>query len=1194
MKNALLLAAVLFSINALAHTECKSCVSSPVFIQNKGQWGSQPLFKVEMPNAYTYFCKNNITYLLADTGDMNRLRHDLHRYYDYQPQINPVVHLHAFRATFVNANMNAVVNGEEKIKEYFNYYLGKDPKRWASHVNGFQKIVYQNIYSNIDLLAYSDGANLKYDFVVKKNTSASAIKILYEGAEGVKIENGELRIKTSVGDVVEMKPYAYQLVNGKRKEVKCLFELNEQTVSFNFPEGYDKNNDLVIDPTLIFSTYSGSVADNFGYSATYDSKGEVYAAGSVFHFGTDTFPTTLGAFQTLWAGGVGYSNPGNQSGTGTDIGITKYDSAGTVRIYSTLLGGNGDDLPHSLVVNKNDELFVFGTTGSNNFPVTNGAYDISFNGGINPGVFGGLAVHYSAGSDIIITRFNQNGTALVASTYVGGTGNDGLTYPEYSGLHYNYADEVRGEIDIDQNNNVFVATCTRSTDFPTTPGAYKATSSGLMEGVVFKMDNNLTQMVWSTYLGGNDDDAIFSVAFDANEDLYLTGGTQSSNFPVTAGTIQTTIGGGRADGFIAHLSKNGSQLLHSTFYGSNKYDQIYFVETSKQGNVYVLGQTEAGGNRFIYNAAYNTPGGGQFISKLKPTLDSLIWSTAFGRGDSTPDISPTAFLVDVCNKMYVSGWGSYPLVGDPNEPRLTTTGLYVTNDAYQSTTDGNDFYVMVLEDDASAVSYATYFGSSVSEEHVDGGTSRFDRKGIMYQSVCAGCGGNDSFPTTPNAVSRINGSYNCNNAVFKFDLQLPLIAADFNPPATVCGTPATLSFTNTSKAFLSSTYVWNFGDNSTTSTQTSPSHTYNQSGTFTVTLVINDPTACNLTDTIRKQITILQNGGTDTLPPVNLCYGQSAQIGLPAGADTFATYQWTPVTNLSATNIGNPVASPLTTTTYNLAVTFGICSANYVQTVNVVEDTINASANTVLCAGDTLRLNVTHTNATVPLTYSWVPSPPIVYGANTANPVALPTQPTTFIVTATNSVGCVYTDSVTSNIISSLPNVNAVAVPDTIYWGDTSQLNLTLSANVTAFDWQPDPTLSATDIVDPLAYPKKTNAYYVEVSDSNGCRKTDTVIVVVLLAPCKEANLYIPNAFSPNGDGKNDVLFVRGNYITKLYFAVYDRWGQKMFETKDITRGWDGTFKGKKIDPAVFGYYLEGECEGGDKFFKKGNVTLLK
>ena len=142
--------------------------------------------------------------------------------------------------------------------------------------------------------------------------------------------------------------------------------------------------------------------------------------------------------------------------------------------------------------------------------------------------------------------------------------------------------------------------------------------------------------------------------------------------------------------------------------------------------------------------------------------------------------------------------------------------------------------------------------------------------------------------------------------------------------------------------------------------------------------------------------------------------------------------------------------------------------------------------------------------------------------------------------------------------------------------------------------WQSDTTLSATDIANPLAYPRQTNTYYVEVADDAGCRKKDTVIVYVMHTPCKESNLFIPNAFSPNGDGKNDVLFVRGNYLSKIYFAVYDRWGQKVFETKDISKGWDGTFNGKKMTPAVFGYYVEGECESGNKFFRKGNVTLLR
>ncbi len=1413
---------------------CSSC-RNIYFTENKGQWHNEVRYKLEMPNAHIFFCQTNFTYLLASEEDMKRLRHDLHRYIEYKPELDPTIHLHSFRANFENSNIHCKISGQEKLKEYFNYYLGKDPAHWAAGVNAFHQINYENIYNGIDLLVYSVEGKMKYDFVVKKNSDPANISVRYEGASEISKENEQLRIKTSVGDVVEMKPYAYQVINGEKKVVKCDYELKGDKVSFSFPNGYDRSSDLVIDPTLIFSTYSGSTADNFGYSATYDSRGEVYAAGSVFNFAGDFFPTTVGAFQTTWAGGLGYNNPSNESGTGTDIGITKYDSSGTQRIYSTYLGGNRDDLPHSLVVNANDELFIFGTTASNNFPVTPNAYDTSFNGGTNPGVFTGLAVHYATGSDIIITRFNPNGTALLASTYLGGTGNDGLTYPEYSGLHFNYADEVRGEIDIDKNNNVYIATCTRSTNFPTTPGAYQTTSGGLMEGVVVKMDNNLTNLIWSTYLGGTDDDAIYSVTFDGNDDLYVAGGTQSLNFPVSTGVIQSTNLGGRADGFIAHLSKNGNQLLQSTYYGSKAYDQIYFVETSKVGNVYVLGQTAATGNTFIKNAIYNRPSSGQFISKITPTLDSIIWSTAFGRGDSTPDISPTAFLVDVCNKMYVSGWGSYPLVGAAGEPHLTTAGLDITSNAYQSTTDGKDFYVMVLEDDASAISYATYFGSAVSEEHVDGGTSRFDRKGIMYQSVCAGCGGNDSFPTTPGAVSRTNGSYNCNNAVFKFSLDLPLVAADFVAPPTGCS-PYSITFSNTSKVVLSPTYLWTFGDGNS-STQFNPSHTYNQPGTFTIQLVVTDPASCNRTDTISKQVLIIANSRLDTLPTIVKCISQTVQIGLqpnpdtsfhyfwnptsalssgnvpnpvssvnqnttyqllvtngfctdtfiqkvsivrdslqtvagplfchgdtivlsasstngnsyinyiwtpsslivaglntanplavplanttfyvtaetaqhcfftdsvdvtfptvmplvnadfippPSGCtpytaqlnntssttgsptyewhfgdgtssnlenpshtytqsnllditlivrdnstcnkidsikkqiillsdttyplsakticlndsaqigfitnDTMLSYHWQPTSTLTNSSISNPVAFPLDTTTYLLLISNGVCSDSIFQTVNVYKDSIYAVGDTVVCKDGSVQLFVGHINTQLPLAYDWVPNSNILSGDSTNSPTVFAKAKTTFIVTAENSLHCLYVDSTTVNVFTSQANVTATANPDTIIWGASSQLNAD-SINASSLIWNADSTLSALTITNPIATPYDNHLYVVKVLDEHSCGKTDSVWVYVLHTPCAESNLYIPNAFSPNNDGKNDVLYVRGNSITKLYFAVYDRWGQKVFETKDSAKGWDGNFKGKKIDPAVFGWYSEGVCESGEKFFKKGNVTLLR
>src|SRR5690606_21696571 len=241
---------------------------------------------------------------------------------------------------------------------------------------------------------------------------------------------------------------------------------------------------LIIDPTLIFSTYSGSFADNFGFTATYDSKGYLYSGGNVFALG---YPTTVGAFQVSYGGG------------NIDVAITKYDVTGTNLIYSTYLGGNGSEIPHSLVVNNYDELFVFGTTGSANFPVSANAYDQTFNGGTNiTGV--GMGFVYPNGCDIFITRFNVAGTAIQASTYLGGSGNDGINVA--GGLKANYADESRGEIDIDKLNYIYLATTTSSTNFPVSPNAFQTTyGGGTQDGLVAKMDNNLTTVLFASYIG---------------------------------------------------------------------------------------------------------------------------------------------------------------------------------------------------------------------------------------------------------------------------------------------------------------------------------------------------------------------------------------------------------------------------------------------------------------------------------------------------------------------------------------------------------------------------------------------------------------------------------------------------------------------------------------------------------------------
>ena len=391
--------------------------------------------------------------------------------------------------------------------------------------------------------------NLKYDFIVKARANPNQIKLVYNGQNKLQLKKGQLHVTTSVNTIIEDKPYAYQLINGEKKQILCNYTLINNELGFEFPNGYNKNYDLIIDPTLMFSSLSGSTANNFGYTATFDSKGFLYAGSSAFGTG---YPVTVGAYSTTFNGG------------GDDIAISKFDTSGTFLIYSTYIGGSNVELPHSLIVNSFDELFILGTTSSFDYPTTTTAYDNTFNGGTMNNLSNGLGVNYTNGSDIIVSRLSTNGTSLIASTYLGGSQNDGLNSTGANTLKYNYADEVRGEIDIDKNNNIYIVSCTRSPNFPIVGNVFQPTyGGGDIDACIIKMDNNLQNIIWSSFLGGNNHDAAYSLAIDSNEDLYLTGGTNSTNFPSSTNAYQNVFVGGRSDGFVTRVAKNGSQILNS-------------------------------------------------------------------------------------------------------------------------------------------------------------------------------------------------------------------------------------------------------------------------------------------------------------------------------------------------------------------------------------------------------------------------------------------------------------------------------------------------------------------------------------------------------------------------------------------------------------------------------------------------------
>lgn len=864
---------------SLAVLACGETPTYLSFIENKGQWASNIHYQAELNSARLYIEPTRLTYLLNSPDDMNAI-HEAHHHQITLTDM--VVHYHAFRVNFVGANTGVVPIATCQETRYNNYYIGNNPAKWASRVGIFNETNYTNLFAGIDMRLYGDGGAMKYDFTVAPNANVSDIRMQYEGADNIYLQNDKLYVATSVNTMIDAKPFAYQYIDGQMVQVGCRFVLNGTEVGFETTEDYDHNRELIIDPEIVFATYTGSTTDNWGFTATYDNEGHLYAGGEIFSGAG--YPTTVGAFQINFAGGEegGYAP--------SDIGITKFSPDGSTLIYSTYLGGSGNEIPESLIVDANNNLILLGTTASNDFPVSSNAFDNSFNGGefitVDNIIFG-------SGTDLIVTKFNADGDNLIASTYLGGIANDGFNTAV--GLKYNYADEGRGEVQLDEFGNIYVVSTTQSPDFPTTDGTFQPEWVNGQDGVLCKFDPNLSTIIWGTYLGGSEDDAAYSVKIASDGYLYACGGTTSTDFPTTAGTLHPNYNGGQADGWIARISPDGSELVASSFVGTGNYDQVYFVDLDADNNVYITGQTNGGTYPVFPASVYNNANSGNFIHKMNSNLNSTVFSTVIGNGNGFANLSPSAFLVDRCNKIFLSGWG-----GNVNGGAIgsTTTGLATSAGAFQTTTDGSDFYFLVLEPNATSLHYATFFGAfGGTGEHVDGGTSRFDKEGRIYQAVCAGCGGSDLFPTTPGAWSQTNNASNCNLGAIKFDFQTAPTVADFVQPQPGCA-PYAIDFTNFS--INADSYIWNFGDDSPTTTVENPSHTYTAAGTYEISLISTKPGTCNGADTLTKTITV---GAVQqiNITSVGVCVdGNSLQlVASPSGGVWLGT-------NVSPTGVFTP------------------------------------------------------------------------------------------------------------------------------------------------------------------------------------------------------------------------------------------------------------------------------------------------
>ncbi len=1163
------------------------------FIENKGQWPDHVLFKSRVHGGNLWVEQGQFLMHLQDFTDL----YDAHAFSGKKEIPEELfVKQQLLTIQFKDAQKVHNIKKEGATEHYYNFFHGQNPANWVREVRGYDSFTLIDFYPSIDLRLIEKQEDLKYEFIVHPQANPNIIRMKIKGHEKVKVNRkGELEILTNLGKIIDEAPYAYQIINGKIITIDCAFAVEGDEVFYEL-DNYNSDYELVIDPTLVFATYNGAVSDNFGMTATFGNDGTAYVSGTVF--GNDYPMPDPNAYDT--SGNLTVPNVGVVT---TDAFISKYSPDGTTMLWSTFFGGGdntqGTDVPHSLICDEDDNIYVYGVTSSLDFPIQ-GGFQTSHAGG-NALSFNSIGANFgTVGTDIYVAKFSANGQNLLGSTYVGGSGNDGVNYlvssgnytgaASYDSLTMNYGDQLRGEIMLNEDNDIIIASATRSTDFPT-ENPFQATLGGQQDGVVFQIRNDFSELMWSSYYGGSENDGCYSVKIDEDDNIIFAGGTSSADLPMVGGGYEDNFQGGKADGFVVKLNPAGTAITASTYLGTPEYDQIYFVEVDRNGLIFTLGQTLDSDFPVVGNV-YENPGSTQFVTVFSDDLSAIELSTVFGSSEPIIDISPSAFMVDICGNVYISGWGRNIL---QNINQLQN--MPVTPNAFQSTApNGFDFYLLVLERELADILYGSYMGGSTSNEHVDGGTSRFDRNGVVYQGVCGGCGGNSDFPTTPGAWSSTNNASNCNALVFKYDFNL-IPNAEFTVANNLGCAPFEVTFDNFSSD--SDSYIWDFGNGDLDSTTFEPTITYTQPGVYEVNLYVTD-SICLITDTATLIITVTPELVLDDMDSIVEC--NPIEVELEANSFGTATeFIWSTNPNFTDTlnaSLSDSTATDFATSTgyYYVQISNPGCSLVDSVAVFFTSAALELEGEVEICLGDTAFISANSTDPDITFSnYQWSPSDAIIGGQGTSDVLASPSGTQFIYLTAEASNGCIVTDSILVSVSFIDPNDVQIIASDSLVPVGTT---ITLEAQPSGYSYQWFPPNSVANPNDQItdANVFENSVFVVFVSDSI-CTRMAAIEIKVFEYVCEEPFVFIPNAFTPNGDGNNDIIYAQSSIIDdteEFILRIYNRWGEKVFETNDITQGWDGTWRGKKLDPDVYDYYMEGFCVDGQSFLIQGNITLIR
>ncbi len=679
------------------------------FEANQGQTDPQVKYMAR-GNGYTAFLTANETvFALSSSSQASIALNPKHGFGGAHQTASPRTkdRTAAIHMQLVGENAQPQITAGSQLPGHSSYFIGNNRSQWHADVPQYARVSYRNVYPGVNMAFYGVQKQLEFDFILAPGASAAPIRFSISGAKRVATDHsGSLVMTSSAGDVLLHKPVAYQEKDGARESVDASFVLQaNHQVRFELGN-YDRSRELVIDPSVSYATYLGGTLEDDAYGIAIDGSGNAYITGQTT---STNFPTIAGGHSTTNAGVF-------------DAFVTKISADGTTLIYSTYVGGSGEDSGNAIAVDASGNAFVAGGTGSTDFP---------HNGGFQTALAGAL--------DAFVFELNSGGTVLTYSTYLGGTGND-------------YASGIA----LDGSGDAYIVGSTFSSDFRTL-NPIQPSLVGVSNGFVTKLNSSGNALVYSTYLGGGTGDFATAVAVDSSGNAYVTGATPNPSFPTTASAFQKTCGGngtcdgGLPDAFVTVINAAGSGYVYSTFLGGEGIDQGLGIAVDATGDAYVTGLTQSPVHFPLKSPLQPTYGGSQdaFVTELNPSGSALVYSTFLG--GSLADAG-TSIALDGSNNAYITGQ-----TNSTNFPMASAT---------QSTLGGaNDAFVSEISASGAQVLFSTYLGGSLNENTNTPGANLAAIGSIAVDNAGAniyvtGNTASTNFPVTAGAKQTTNAGSN--------------------------------------------------------------------------------------------------------------------------------------------------------------------------------------------------------------------------------------------------------------------------------------------------------------------------------------------------------------------------------------------------------------------------------------------------